>query len=235
MSPPRRVDLAVLHGDETRRLVAELAASRLVCFPTDTVYGLGGRLTPAVHAALSAAKGREPGKPFQVIYPSLDVLEASLALEARLRDAARRLLPGPFTLVIPYPAELEFPPPGAVPCGDAAAAGAARATTPTLGIRVPEWPRAARVLAHLPYPLLASSANPSGQAPPRALDEVDADLLASCDLALDAGPVAGVASTVLDLSSFALDGGWRILRRGGVDEAGVAARLGSLVEERHWS
>ena len=34
------------------------------------------------------------------------------------------------------------------------------------------------------------------------MDEVDAGLLAACDLALDAGPVSGEASTVVDLSLY---------------------------------
>ena len=70
-------------------------------------------------------------------------------------------------------------------------------------MRVPAWPDAARAMAALPFALLASSANPSGEEAPRAVDEIEPGLLAACDLVLDAGPVAGIASTILDLSVFA--------------------------------
>lgn len=224
MSEPRRIDLAAAPPVVERRLAAELAAARLACFPTDTVYGVGGRLTPAVTDAIRAAKGRRLDKPLQVIYPTVAFLERSLELGPRLRDAVRRLLPGPFTLLLPYPPGLGFPPPGEVrPAPGASGAGAGAVAT--LGVRVPRWPANAGAMASLPFALLASSANPAGGRAPRALDEVDAGLLTACDLILDAGPVAGIASTIVDLTTYSGDGRWRILRRGAVDANGVAALL----------
>ena len=226
MTGPRRIDLSRPDGADASRLAGLLAAARLVCFPTDTVYGVGGLVTPAVREAVIAAKGREAGKPLQVVYPSLELLEASLALAPVLREAVRRLLPGPFTLLLPYPPGLAFPPAGEVPHRSQGMWGVKARMVATLGVRVPAWPAAARVLGELPFPLLASSANPSGGEAPRSVDEVDGGLLAACDLVLDAGPVSGEASTIVDLSVYASGDGWRILRRGAVDEKGVAELLG---------
>jgi L-threonylcarbamoyladenylate synthase len=227
----RRIDLARPDGAGGPRLAELLAAARLVCFPTDTVYGVGGVVTPAVRAAVIAAKGREAGKPLQLVYPSLELLEASLALGPRLLGAARRLLPGPFTLLLPYPPGLAFPPAGEVGRRAQGVGGQRTETVATLGVRVPAWPAAARVLGELPFPLLASSANPSGGQAPRSVDEVDGGLLAACDLVLDAGAVSGAASTVVDLSRYETLGEWRILRRGAIDEPGVAALLAGDGEE----
>jgi L-threonylcarbamoyladenylate synthase len=227
----RRIQLAGPDGGDGPRLAGLLAAAHLVCFPTDTVYGVGGLVTPAVREAIIAAKGREAGKPLQVVYPSVELLEASLALGARLLDAVRRLLPGPFTLLLPYPPGLAFPPAGEVPHRTQGVWGVKEARIATLGVRVPAWPAAARALGELPFPLLASSANPSGGPAPRSVDEVDGGLLAACDLVLDGGPVSGEASTVVDLSLYASDGGWRILRRGTIDEQGVAELLEGDGEE----
>ncbi len=220
-----RIDLARPDGADGPRLAGLLASARLVCFPTDTVYGVGGLVTPAVREAVVAAKGREAGKPLQVVYPTLELLEASLALGPRLLGAVRRLLPGPFTLLLPYPPGLAFPPAGEVPHRTNGVWGVKEMKVATLGVRVPAWPAAARAFGELPFPLLASSANPSGGSAPRSVDEVDGGLLAACDLVLDAGQVSGEASTIVDLSLYASDGAWRILRRGTIDEKGVAALL----------
>ena len=231
MSAARRIDLAAKDGADGPRLAGLLAAARLVCFPTDTVYGVGGLVTPAVREAVIAAKGREAGKPLQLVYPTVDLLEASLALEPRLLGAVRRLLPGSFTLLLPYPPGLAFPPAGEVPHRTHGVWGVRTETVATLGVRVPAWPAPARALGELSFPLLASSANPSGGRAPRSVDEVDGGLLAACDLVLDAGPVSGAPSTVVDLSRYEAGGEWRILRRGAIDEQDVAALLAGDGEE----
>ena len=222
---PVPIDLAALGAAAAAALEDRISAARLVCFPTDTVYGVGGALTPAVAGALVLAKGRDPGKPLQVVFATLEALEAGVALAPELRTACRRLLPGPVTLLLPYPAGWDFPPPGEA--GEAFG----RPAVATLGVRVPAWPPRARVLAGLRRPLVASSANLSGAPPPASLDEVDALLLASCDMALDAGPVSGLASSVVDLSRYAETGRWHLLRAGVCGEAEVAARLADTREE----
>jgi L-threonylcarbamoyladenylate synthase len=227
----RRIHLSGPQGADVALLARLLTEARLACFPTDTVYGVGGVATPAVREALIAAKGRDAGKPLQLVYPSVGLLETSLALEPELREAVDRLLPGPFTLLLPYPPGLEFPPAGEVLHHARGGGAGRRRSVATLGVRVPAWPTAARALGELPFPLLASSANPSGGEAARSVDELDAGLLAACDLVLDSGPVGGEASTIVDLSLLVEAGVWRILRRGVVDEQGVAALLGGEGEE----
>jgi L-threonylcarbamoyladenylate synthase len=246
----RAVDLARLRSGERTALVAAIAAAGLVCFPTDTVYGIGGVVSPATGRAIARAKGRRADRPLQVVYPTLELLLAGVALSPAVADAARRLLPGPFTLVVPYPDGVTFPPFGLVawPAADGAAdgagggpddggegspreggpgGGAAPAVVRTLGVRVPAWPPAARALARLPFPLLASSANPSGEHDPVGLSDVAPGVRAACDLLLDAGPTSGVSSTVLDLSGLQAGRGFRVLRPGAVGTAEIAAILAS--------
>jgi L-threonylcarbamoyladenylate synthase len=251
----RVVDLARLHPGE-HALAAAIAAAGLVCFPTDTVYGIGGVVSPATARAIARAKGRRADKPLQVVYPTLELLLAGVALSPAVAEAARRLLPGPFTLVVPYPDGVTFPPFGLVEWsaahdddrgrpgegrpgdagagrggagrgGGAAGAGASPTVVRTLGVRVPEWPRAALALARLPFALLASSANPSGGQDPVGLSDVAPGVRAACDLLLDAGPTSGVSSTVLDLSGLQAGRGFRVLRPGAVGAAEIAAILAS--------
>jgi L-threonylcarbamoyladenylate synthase len=226
-SGPRRVDLRTLGAADAAALAARIRAARLVCFPTDTVYGIGGALAPAVAEALVAAKGRDPEKPLQVVFPSAAAFARAVAPSPRLLRACLALLPGPVTIVVPYPDGWTCPAPGRVEWpSEGIAPGVA-----TLGVRVPDWPKAATVMAALGLPLLASSANPGGAPAPASLGEVDAELLARCELALDAGPVGGAASSVVDLSQYAETGRWRLLRVGAWGEAEIAARLAGIDEE----
>jgi L-threonylcarbamoyladenylate synthase len=224
---PRIRDLGAMGVLESLGLANELMAARLACFPTDTVYGVGGSLRPEVGEELMAAKGRADDKPLQVIFPTRELLLDSIEVSSALRDVFLRLLPGPLTLVIPYPPGLRYPPPGLVVREERGRLGRRPRETSveTLGVRVPHWPGPAKLLATLRFPLVASSANPSGGAPPGRIDEVDPALLAACDLVLDAGPVGGVASTVVDFSLYEDGRGWRILREGAVSAAQIDEML----------
>jgi L-threonylcarbamoyladenylate synthase len=209
------IRLAEITDEQRGELARRVLAARLVLFPTDTVYGVGGALRRDVVEAVVTAQGREDGKPLQVIFPTVAALATAVAPPPRLRAVFDRLLPGGVTLVIPYPIGFECPRPGQ-----------GRGGRPTLGVRVPAWPHQARLLETLPGPLVASSANRSGAPPARRLDEVPADLLAACDLLLDAGPLAGMASTVIDVSEYEEGGAWCILRAGAVSRETVVAALG---------
>lgn len=238
----RLIELARLDARGRAELPVAIAAAALVCFPTDTVYGLGGVATPATAAALAQAKGRPADKPFQLVYPTVAALLSAVTLSPAVAVAAGRLLPGPFTLLVPYPPLGSFPSPGAVEwpaashpgtaagdTGDAPDGRAAGepASVATLGVRVPAWPPAARALAGLPFPLLASSANLTGGRDPAALEQVEPNVRAACELLLDGGPTSGVSSTVIDLSGLESGRGFRILRAGATDAAAIASILAS--------
>ncbi len=50
------------------------------------------------------------------------------------------------------------------------------------------------------------------------------------DLVIDGGDLTGQPSTVVDLTSFDLDGEWSVLRVGGLSEGDLAARLTAIWE-----
>jgi L-threonylcarbamoyladenylate synthase len=225
VSLPDRIELASLEASAAPGLTARVRAARLVCFATDTVYGIGGALTEEVLAELLAVKRRGPGKPVQVVFPSLSALETAVPMMPPLRAACRSLLPGPVTLIVPSPLGWRVPPPGEPETSRGGTPGAPGRPLRTLGVRVPAWPPAARVMVHLGIPLMASSANLSGASAPAEVGEVEAAVFARCDLVLDAGRVDGRASAVVDLSRYAADGRWRLVRAGAWHEDEIAARL----------
>jgi L-threonylcarbamoyladenylate synthase len=127
-------------------------------------------------------------------------LSALPELGEHTRAALERLLPGPVTTVLPNPAR-RFP----LACGPA---------PDRLGLRVPSLTGALAPLAAARWPVLQSSANPSGGADARRLEDVDARIRARVDLQLDAGELPGTPSTVVDLSSYANDRSYAVLREG---------------------
>jgi len=178
--------------------------------PTNTVYGLA--CDPQSRDALDRLwrmKARDPRKPSAILFGRRELaIAATPWLDAPVHHAMERLLPGPVTVVVTNP-EQRFP----LACG---------ATPTALGIRVPDWGPQVAALGELSWPLLQTSANRSGGHDPRRLDGVDAELRADCELLLDGGPLPGTASTIVDLTTYAADGSWRLLREGALDARAVA-------------
>ena len=71
-------------------------------------------------------------------------------------------------------------------------------------------PPDAAALHAVRWPILQSSANRAGEPDARAVEDVPAGLREAVDLVLDAGPLPGTPSTVIDLRRFDTDGTWSI-------------------------
>jgi L-threonylcarbamoyladenylate synthase len=191
-----------------------LLAGGVALVPTDTVYGLAAALdVPTGVAALYALKGRPRAQPCQVLLFDPGLLAAALdALAPGTRAAAAALLPGPATCLVPDPAGRY-----------AAAAGDAPGT---VGLRAP---RMAGPVLGLDVPLVATSANHPGGADPARVADVPADVRASCAV-VDAGPLPGTASAVVDLRPLE-GGGAPVLMRPGPDPDAVARALAAVGAE----
>jgi L-threonylcarbamoyladenylate synthase len=189
--------------------VDALRTGRPVVLPTDTVYGL---CASAYHDGpvrrLYRLKGRKPSQPTALLASSLDeIIDAVQEMRGRAAVAARALLPGPFTLVVPNPGR-RFP----WLTGD---------ESETIGIRVPELPQPAAAVLRRVGLVAATSANLPGGKDPRTVDEIPDEIRAGCAAVVDAGELPGVPSTVVDLT----DREPRVLREGAVTSEDVLARL----------
>ncbi len=195
------------------RAAALLAEGRLVAFPTETVYGLGGdaRNDTAV-ARIFEAKARPHFNPLIAHFPDIESAGAYVTLDERAEHLARAFWPGPLTLVLPLR-------PGA------AISPLVTAGLPTLAIRVPAHPLARALLARFGGPVAAPSANPSGKVSPTRAAHVLAGLSGRIAAVVDGGACAvGVESTILGL-----DGPPRLLRPGGVALEDIEALLGQSI------
>jgi L-threonylcarbamoyladenylate synthase len=208
--------------EDAKRLQECLAGDGVAIVPTDTVYGLA--CNPESETALRRVyelKGRPPLKPVAVMFfalqPALDCLAKLLhtGVAPRTRAALGALLPGPVTVLLANP-ERRFP----LACdpGDLGSA--------PLGLRVPALQGASASLTAVRVPAAQSSANRSGNADPRSVQEVPAALREGVDLVLDGGELPGAASTVLDLSGYEQAGSWQVVREGPIQRSSLERLLG---------
>jgi L-threonylcarbamoyladenylate synthase len=178
-------------------------------FPADTVYGLAcdPDLDDAVDR-LYSLKGRRPDKPAAVMFFRRDLALAALPeLGEATRDALERLLPGPYTLLLPNPSR-RFP----LACGP---------DPTTIGVRVPE----VEGLAGMSWPVLQSSANAAGGPDARTVEDVPEAIRRGVDLVLDGGELPGTPSTVVDLRGYEATRDWAIVREGAASRDEVGRRL----------
>jgi len=207
------VDLVLVDGEDPNpttlaRAAAILRSGRLLIYPTDTLYALGGlALDAAAVDRVRLAKGREEWKPLPLVAADLQQVSALCAtpLEALARLAGR-FWPGPLTLVLPAAA--------GVP--DAVTAG-----TATVAVRVPALALVRRLCAEA-GPLVSTSANPAGARAPRTCHDAVVGVGSAAALALDGGAATGsLGSTIVDLTRREP----RLLRPGPIAWDAVAAAL----------
>ncbi len=190
-----------------------LRQGQLVCFPTDTVYGIGAVASndDAIRR-LYAVKGRSPENPL----PLLIAEAADAGRYAEVTPVARALItrfwPGPLTIVMRKANGLR---------------SRALAGKNTVALRVPDHDVPREIARMLGEPLTGSSANRSGARPPVSAAEVAFSLGDMISLVIDGGrSPAGVESTVVDVSG----GAPAIVREGAVSREELEAALGRAVK-----
>ncbi|MBI2193556.1 MAG: threonylcarbamoyl-AMP synthase [Planctomycetes bacterium] len=197
-----KTELYPIHPDKLEapalnRAARVLAEGGLVAFPTETVYGLGANADrPDALQRLREVKGRPEGKPFTHHLADVDDLFRLIPgpPEAALR-LARKFWPGPLTIVFPRGRE-------------------------GLGVRVPAHPVARELIRRSGVPLVAPSANPSGQPPAVTARDVLGYFDGRIEVVLDGGSTSlQAASSVIRFTS---DTSWELLREGTISREMIA-------------
>ena len=176
------------------RAAGILRSGGLVAFPTETVYGLGANLLDEKSIArLCEVKARPEGKPFTVHIENISLIKSlgcEISKEAGI--LMDRYWPGPITIIL-----------------NSKDGG-------KTGFRMPDNKVALELIRASGVPVVAPSANVSGEKPPKSAGDVLKQLDGKIDLLLDAGPTdIGVESTVIDMTVTPP----KILREGAISES----------------
>lgn len=170
------------------KAVGVLRAGGVIAYPTDTAYALGGIFdSPAVTRKVLAIKGRQDRK-FTLVAASLGQVEKFFKLSPAARKLARQYWPGPLSIVV----------------------------SPRFAIRVPNELISRRLARFAGRPLVATSANRSGQPAAynaRAVQRAIGNQKNQPELVVNGGKLKpGVVSTVVRVSG----GKVAVIRPGGV-------------------
>jgi L-threonylcarbamoyladenylate synthase len=192
--------MTVLKATKNNIVVAARIVKRggLVVYPTETVYGLG--CDPfnieAVKRILKVKDNRS--KPLPVLAASIVDVDKVAFISPNGKKLAAKFWPGPLTMVFPKKPAL----PDVVTFG-----------WDSVGLRIPDHDVALQLTRLCGGLLIGSSANRTGEEPPRQVQEISGELKGMVNVVLDGGVAAqGKPSTVADLTSEKP----RILREGPV-------------------
>ena len=165
-----------------------LNAGKIVVLPTDTVYGLCAMpYTEEPARRLFELKGRGHQQAIALVAADLELLfECVPELRGRSGTIARKLLPGPYTLIFPNPARRFRWLTGSHP--------------DTIGVRVPVLEGDPKQVLDRVGAVAATSANLPGGADPKTVAEIPQEILSGVAEVVDTGELPGVASTVIDFT-----------------------------------
>ena len=187
----------------------------LVCYPTDTVYGIGAAAgDDAAVRRLFAVKGRSPDKALPLLLA--DGSQAAWVAEVTplAKALAARFWPGALTIVMRKEASYR---------------SAALARGETAALRVPDHGLVRAMVQALGEPLTGTSANRAGAPPPISAAEVAFQMGEMVDLVIDGGPCRSrMESTVVDITREPFE----VLREGPVSREEIAEAAGRVVKDR---
>jgi L-threonylcarbamoyladenylate synthase len=190
-----------------KHIVSELAAGRLIVYPTETVYGLG--CDPFDETAVKRvymAKRRPFDMPMSIAVKDINMMEELTVLDDRARRLVKKFMPGPITLIV-----TKRP---AVP-------DILTASTTEIGIRIPDDPVALKLIDEF-GPIVTTSANVHSHKNPITCQDAVADLGASVSIYLDGGPSRfGKPSTIVQLN----EGEMALIRPGAIPTSTIEAAL----------
>ncbi len=138
----------ILSFDDIPEAAAILKRGGLVCFPTETVYGIGAIAnSEEAFTSLCLAKGRRSNQPFTLMCPNLGVAASYCDISAKELAIMKEFMPGEITVIAKARPDL----PEYLTLG-----------TGYIGIRVPDSKNVAALIEAVGEPLLVPSANITG-------------------------------------------------------------------------
>ena len=207
--------MAILPPSSIPDAVLALAKGEVVAMPTETVYGLAGRIDlPAALEKIFLIKQRPFFDPL-IVHVESKIQAQGLTSEwnAMADLLADSFWPGPMTLILPKGKKIN----SLITSG-----------LPSVGLRCPKHPVALELLKHVGAPLAAPSANRFGRTSPTSPQHVSDEFPDQNLMILDGGSCdIGIESTVLKIENNGSVFNLYILRKGLITQTMIEEKLSS--------
>ncbi|WP_300359580.1 L-threonylcarbamoyladenylate synthase [Fusobacterium sp.] len=197
------------------KIGTELKNGKLIIYPTDTVYGVGGVITnEETIKNIYKAKDRSFSSPLIALVSSADKIEDIAFINEKNRKKIEILIkefwPGGLTIILE---SKSIVPPIMISNGK------------TVGVRMPDHEIALKIIESAGGILPTTSANISGEKTPRSFEELDEEFKNRIDIIVDGGvcPI-GTASTIIDMSNENI----KILREGAISQKQIEMAIGKI-------
>jgi L-threonylcarbamoyladenylate synthase len=202
------IDAEQPEPEAIERAAAHVRRGDVVAIPTEALYMLvADPLNLNAVGRVFAAKGREIHRSLPLLISGVFMAEElARELSARFNLLARHFWPGPLTIIVPASAKVPLKVTG---------------NTGRLAVRQSRSRAAQALLDWLDQPLIATSANLSGQPTCRSGIEVFGTMDGRVDLVLDGGTCSGPGATTVDIT----EPYWKVIKEGAVTEKEIAACL----------
>ena len=190
--------MAPQHKNFSLNLADEIRRGAVGVIPTDTIYGIvGSALYPKAVSRIDKLRNRDLTKPFIVIISSVgDLKSFGVRLNGRMSDILKRVWPGKVSVLLPV--------------SDGKFSYLHRGTE-RIAFRLPAK-KSLREFLKDSGPIVAPSANWSGEPPARNVREARRYFGDRVDFYLDKGDLESLPSTLVSLEGNRL----RVLRQGAV-------------------
>lgn len=190
------------------RAAAHVRRGDVIAIPTEALYMLvADPLNLNAVGRVFAAKGREIHRSLPMLISGVFMAEElAKELNSRFHLLARHFWPGPLTIIVPASAKVPLKVTG---------------NTGRLAVRQSRSRVAQALLDWLDQPLIATSANLSGQPTCRSGIDVFGTMDGRVDLVLDGGTCTGLGATTVDIT----EPYWKVIREGAVTEKDIAECL----------
>ena len=187
------------------RAAAHIRRGDVIAIPTEALYMLvADPLNLNAVGRVFAAKGREIHRSLPLLISGTFMAEElARELSMRFHLLARHFWPGPLTIIVPASAKVPLKVTG---------------NTGRLALRQTRSRVAQALLDWLDQPLIATSANISGQPTCSSGIEVFGVMDGRVDLVLDGGTLAGFGATTVDIT----EPYWKVIREGAISEKEIA-------------